>query len=782
MKQVMLLSIYLCLSLSALGQSAYAAKFTWDEIKRGFEQAKDLIEQSVPKEQSKPEPESNHQKSGQSNDQKSETNYDKDMVRDIQGMLDKMGYEIGAVDGLYGRGTRKAIEAFQRDRGLTIDGKANYKTASALKEAVEAGHKASKTTLAEQSASDSTSSEHSSKTQERAKSKKSSGPSLLSVLGVVPQVSCDQLNSWISRLENEFPKGRNDRSTYSGLAGKNKHLLFADQEFVPAFGESYLSMDVKKRTRLYRKSIKPCISRMAKKDPSSLIYRYRNVVGAPFSSNRTYKTVIKKLKTVDEARKWKSSKIQLLESNAIQYEEVAQIEQQAKSKLSVLWPSERKSLIEKVNKIRVQSAEITLEQRMSKAIAQAKDYESAVNLVNTFNSNQELFNLVSSETRNREMARYNDTLNNVLSELLKAEEQKLAALGAGMTGMSNSEQWYKAYKNNYTDIFSNDAVNNVMEEFYKQRSSIIKTASNDLKSLVNQETDQAGVDRVLQEHLGVWGDRQTPAGAEIVNLANERKQAFARAIAEKKRAEQLARDRTKYSDKEFTIKKNGAVPKDYPAPTAQEIQLAMMRELVSYERDATMQDGETVYVPVQMGLIHTAVFGNEVKKAGMFHRYQGVKVSSCVPANGKPGYVCQFEIYKHVYPDEGAKKLYQDKGKDIAQNNPINNLILGAAASFAGMDAKQVIEDSNKAMDKSMTVGDEICVLNDERLVLTENGWRSPTQRAYYQSIREYEAEQARHDDLNWRCNINYDMNVWSCGTRYFGVGPSPPRPEPYCS
>jgi lytic murein transglycosylase len=45
-----------------------------------------------------------------------------DDARELQTALNKLGYTAGTVDGIIGRGTRGALQRFQRDRGLTADG------------------------------------------------------------------------------------------------------------------------------------------------------------------------------------------------------------------------------------------------------------------------------------------------------------------------------------------------------------------------------------------------------------------------------------------------------------------------------------------------------------------------------------------------------------------------------------------------------------------------------------------------------------------------------------
>ena len=48
-----------------------------------------------------------------------ETNTNKDVIRSVQEALKNEGYNPGPIDGVYGRATQKAIDAFQKDNGLS---------------------------------------------------------------------------------------------------------------------------------------------------------------------------------------------------------------------------------------------------------------------------------------------------------------------------------------------------------------------------------------------------------------------------------------------------------------------------------------------------------------------------------------------------------------------------------------------------------------------------------------------------------------------------------------
>ena len=53
-------------------------------------------------------------------------------VKILQNALNEAGYDCGAVDGIFGKNTKKAVEAFQKDKGLKVDGICGKRTWTAL--------------------------------------------------------------------------------------------------------------------------------------------------------------------------------------------------------------------------------------------------------------------------------------------------------------------------------------------------------------------------------------------------------------------------------------------------------------------------------------------------------------------------------------------------------------------------------------------------------------------------------------------------------------------------
>ena len=60
-------------------------------------------------------------------------------TRQIQNLLDYLGYDPGAIDGIQGKNTREAVQRFQSREGLSPDGIAGEETEQALLAAVAAG-------------------------------------------------------------------------------------------------------------------------------------------------------------------------------------------------------------------------------------------------------------------------------------------------------------------------------------------------------------------------------------------------------------------------------------------------------------------------------------------------------------------------------------------------------------------------------------------------------------------------------------------------------------------
>ena len=63
------------------------------------------------------------------------------IVKEIQTTLTALGYDPGPVDGIYGWGTITALEEFQEDAGIAVDGKYGPETHKAMEEAAsESGY------------------------------------------------------------------------------------------------------------------------------------------------------------------------------------------------------------------------------------------------------------------------------------------------------------------------------------------------------------------------------------------------------------------------------------------------------------------------------------------------------------------------------------------------------------------------------------------------------------------------------------------------------------------
>ncbi len=72
-------------------------------------------------------------------------------VRQVQAMLGDLGYRPGPADGLMGKRTKAAIEQFQRERGLAVDGQVSQSLLASLRGAAASGREPAQADSAEQS-------------------------------------------------------------------------------------------------------------------------------------------------------------------------------------------------------------------------------------------------------------------------------------------------------------------------------------------------------------------------------------------------------------------------------------------------------------------------------------------------------------------------------------------------------------------------------------------------------------------------------------------------------
>jgi peptidoglycan hydrolase-like protein with peptidoglycan-binding domain len=61
------------------------------------------------------------------------------MVKDIQTQLSGHGYDVGAIDGVWGSRTRQALMSFQRDQNMQATGRIDRKTMAALRSGTQTG-------------------------------------------------------------------------------------------------------------------------------------------------------------------------------------------------------------------------------------------------------------------------------------------------------------------------------------------------------------------------------------------------------------------------------------------------------------------------------------------------------------------------------------------------------------------------------------------------------------------------------------------------------------------
>lgn len=210
----------------------------------------------------------------------------------------------------------------------------------------------------------------------------------------------------------------------------------------------------------------------------------------------------------------------------------------------------------------------------------------------------------------------------------------------------------------------------------------------------------------------------------------------------------------------------------YEGPSAEDIRLAMMRELVASQAVATIQDDHTVLVKPAANNPMTPLMNQfltvDMANIGTYHKYNRLDLDTCTPAADQPGYLCNFKMQVLITANEEAKDLTRKLNAE-SQKNPIIGMML----------APMLVE-----LKKMSGSGDKQCTIHSAILVNTDYGWRSPTQEAYYASLREYERKADQYLEAQNRCSTfesQKPLNRSYCSVGGYGyeilIDGMPPEP-----
>jgi len=153
-----------------------------------------------------------------------EPTYDRELVLQIQKRLNVLGINAGTPDGLYGPGTRKAIETFQKQQGLAVNGHPTKTLLNSLNQSIAS------MAVEQQSATATASSPESKADASISSSKPLPAPTVSAPEGTFSQPNCNSLSEWATAHDSKETIMLAPQVVLSGM--------FADHRTAPTFGTS----------------------------------------------------------------------------------------------------------------------------------------------------------------------------------------------------------------------------------------------------------------------------------------------------------------------------------------------------------------------------------------------------------------------------------------------------------------------------------------------------------------------------------------------------------------
>lgn len=619
-------------------------------------------------------------------------------VAQMQQMLTELGHDAGPADGAAGPKTMAALNAFQREFGLTISNSPNQQTLKTLRAVHSRSAGASinppvadDTTIAatDISASDTQpppQTGNNARTATRARPHKQQTPQA-PASRLKDSGQCERVVVWANRLEDEYP--------FPGPAYKNTLVsieitlpLFTDPHFLPVVNQTFTDLTADERARLGR-DIQVCL-RAANLDTSTRARKDRHLRSILTSAHKSQQ-ITEFVTTARANQAWREStlkKLQVQGPSTQTYNEIIEFTQELATRNIDMWPSEQAALAEAIDNARRQSAESALLSQVE-ALLDATTSPDTLRKLDAQLKPSQLWKDNTAEVAQRETLRLEQKREHIFSELIKQEDKNLENQGAGLEALAWGREWERNFQTTYASFESHPSFIAVQEKYRRSREENLRHARNDLLKIIKNTPTIETLEQDAEKYLDKQLDTTSEAGRAVFTALDEK-------MAELKIAAEYAAAALNYSSRENELmavpgKPPVIVPKTYSEPDEEEIRLAVMRDITAGGGRMLSTTAVEIGVPPFDQLMPIRLDASKVEK------------DTCKPMTDPHAYMCSFRLYLKVsFPPQSVEFIRLG-----GRNEFFENLLVKFVSSI------------NKA-----TPG-----LKAHVFVLTSNGWRSPTVR-----------------------------------------------------
>jgi hypothetical protein len=318
---------------------------------------------------------------------------------------------------------------------------------------------------------------------------------------------------WFRRLKKELPGLDFQHTTMNELSLK-LITLFYDENFVPVFGKPYDELTVAERNDLKQLGRKLFASR----ETGELLEGVSDaVVVRPFElgiCNNCFGDFAPKVALKRKIRQtWLDTieKLKSLPSTSAGYDELLAIKREGEKPFANLAWSERQQFQKAVESAENGVAEGALREKVNLAVAAVGAEAGLAPLEDLVKNHAELFGLVSEAAKTEA----NERIDTVLASSLENEEHENTVSGSGIVAVVGGNKWWARLSSRYGFALSRQPVSKAVDTLASRRGADLAAAVAAITAEISQQPDDESAAKVKASYLMVPRDDKTDAGVKI---------------------------------------------------------------------------------------------------------------------------------------------------------------------------------------------------------------------------------------------------------------------------
>jgi hypothetical protein len=249
--------------------------------------------------------------------------------------------------------------------------------------------------------------------------------------------------------------------------------------------------------------------------------------------------------------------------------------------------------------------------------------------------------LVSADVRDRERARLEAKVDELVLAEARADRAAVEALGTGVEGLAAGVRWQAQTTQKYGSLVSRAPVQSLFTDLATRRSPLLAAAESTLTARIQAASSSGEAAGTTATYVGVPSDRSDPAGARILGAAQarqaqlaqaERAEAQQRAVEERQAASPCAQAPTDDRD----------VPNE---PSSQDMCRAIESTLSGADENLEeMRSACSEYRAANDPILAMMCLGGSLVDTGgqPLMSIRAFRKIACVPADGRPGFSCDY--------------------------------------------------------------------------------------------------------------------------------------------